>query len=202
MLSLQQFSATVYFCYSTRCFSVDQCPHSGPTQDIATELGRSRSRMHTRPSSAHPIGRSSSYLYSWSIILILGSVPRYILGESWLSAPGMSQQAALTEKRRKLATNPPANSASIATMARFAYIHDLIDPRNLLYSTGLIITSHLEIGVALTASSAATLRPLLVHLGVHSRHGQSQLSDQRHLDGGENARRHPSPEQSDLNLGE
>ncbi|OOQ90877.1 hypothetical protein PEBR_02973 [Penicillium brasilianum] len=100
------------------------------------------------------------------------------------------------------ATDPQANSASIATMARFAYIHDLIDPRNLLYSTGLIITSHLEIGVALTASSAATLRPLLVRLGVHSRHGQSQLSDQRHLDGGENARRHPSPEQSDLNLGE
>ncbi|CEO58634.1 hypothetical protein PMG11_03343 [Penicillium brasilianum] len=92
--------------------------------------------------------------------------------------------------------------ASIATMARFAYIHDLIDPRNLLFSTGLIITSHLEIGVALTASSAATLRPLLVRLGVHSRHGQSQLSDQRHLDGGDNARRHPSPEQSDLNLGE
>jgi hypothetical protein len=88
-------------------------------------------------------------------------------------------------------------------MARFAYIHDLIDPRNLLFNTGLIITSHLEIGVALTASSVATLRPLLVNLrGVYSRHSQSQQSDQRHLDGGETARGHPSPEQPDLNFGE
>jgi hypothetical protein len=94
------------------------------------------------------------------------------------------------------------NSASIATLARFAYIHDLIDPRNLLFNTGLIITSHLEIGVALTASSVATLRPLLVRLrGVYSRRGQSQESDLRHLDGGESARGHPSLERPDFNLG-
>lgn len=100
-------------------------------------------------------------------------------------------------------TNPGANSASIATLARFAYINELIDPRNLLSNTGLVITSHLEIGVALTASSIATLRPLLVRLrGVCSRHGQSQETDQRYLDGGESARGHLSHEQPDLNLGE
>lgn len=96
-----------------------------------------------------------------------------------------------------------ANSASIATLARFAYVHDLIDPRNLLFYTGLIITSHLEIGVALTASSVATLRPLLIRLrGGYSRRGQSLESDQRHLDGGETARGHPSREQPDFNLDE
>ncbi|KAF9887268.1 hypothetical protein FE257_010396 [Aspergillus nanangensis] len=58
----------------------------------------------------------------------------------------------------------PGISASIATLARFAYVHQLIDPKNLLFDTGLIITSHLEIGIALTASSAATLRPLLVRM--------------------------------------
>jgi uncharacterized membrane protein len=83
--------------------------------------------------------------------------------------------------------------ASIATLARFAYIHDLSDPRNLLFNTGLIVTSHLEIGVALTASSVATFRPLLVRLrGVYSRRDQSQESDLRHLHGGETAREQAS----------
>ncbi|KAL2837940.1 hypothetical protein BJY01DRAFT_258195 [Aspergillus pseudoustus] len=85
--------------------------------------------------------------------------------------------------------------ASIATLTRFAYIHDLIDPSNLLFNMGLIITSHFEIGLALTASSAATLRPLLVRLrGVLASHGQSQDSAQRYLNESENARRYPSRE--------
>lgn len=201
MLSLPHFSASVSFCYSTPCFSVDRCPHSGTTRAIATQLGQSRLRMHTRPSSVHPIGYSSSYLYSWSIILMLDSLPSCTLGLSWLSGPGMLQQATVMQKL--FATNPRSNSASIATLARFAYINELIDPRNLLFNTGLIITSHLEIGVALTASSVATLRPLLVRLrGVYSRNSQSQETDQRYLDGGETAREHLSPEQPDLDLGE
>jgi hypothetical protein len=71
---------------------------------------------------------------------------------------------------------------------------------------GLLITSHCEVGVALIASSAATLRPLLIRLKmVFSRHGQSQESDQRCLNGSETGGRYPRHEHTDeinVELGE
>ncbi|KAE8394496.1 hypothetical protein BDV23DRAFT_169520 [Aspergillus alliaceus] len=51
--------------------------------------------------------------------------------------------------------------ACFATIARICYVHDLTDPKNLFYHTGIICWSYIEVGVALIASSAATLRPLL-----------------------------------------
>lgn len=101
-MSSPPFSATVYSCSSSRCSSVDRCPHSGITQEIATPLGRSRLHTHTRPLSAHPIGHSSSCLYSSSIILISDSLPRCMLGFSWLSAPGMLQKAASLYRDKKI----------------------------------------------------------------------------------------------------
>jgi hypothetical protein len=53
---------------------------------------------------------------------------------------------------------------SIATLARFAYVKYLRDPKILLEKTAFLIASHLETGTALSASSAATLRPLLLCL--------------------------------------
>ncbi|KKK13065.1 hypothetical protein AOCH_003086, partial [Aspergillus ochraceoroseus] len=82
--------------------------------------------------------------------------------------------------------------ASIATWPRFAYVHDLIDPKNLFFNIGLILTSHLEIGIALTASSVATLRPLLMRLrGVSSDRTQSYRSDQDYLSRTESVGRYP-----------
>lgn len=56
------------------------------------------------------------------------------------------------------------NSAIVATIARFPYVQDLATLDSLFISTNLAIWSHIEIGVALIASSAATIRPLLAKL--------------------------------------
>lgn len=74
------YSATASFCYSSLSSSVNRCPHSGPLQEVATELGQSRLPMHIRPFSVHPIGHLSSCLYSLSIILILDFVSNCTLG--------------------------------------------------------------------------------------------------------------------------
>lgn len=72
------------------------------------------------------------------------------------------------------------DSASVATLARFAYVHYLIDPKNLIYHLGLVVWSLLEAAIAIVASSAATLRPLLALLAsCCSRHGQSNESQQQ-----------------------
>ncbi|KAE8137917.1 hypothetical protein BDV38DRAFT_81909 [Aspergillus pseudotamarii] len=51
--------------------------------------------------------------------------------------------------------------ACFATIARMCFVHQLTDPKNLFYNTGVICWSYVEVGVALSTSSAATLRPLL-----------------------------------------
>ncbi|KAE8353480.1 hypothetical protein BDV28DRAFT_148060 [Aspergillus coremiiformis] len=51
--------------------------------------------------------------------------------------------------------------ACFATVVRICYIHDLSDPKNLFYDTGILCWSYIEVGVALITSSCATLRPLL-----------------------------------------
>jgi hypothetical protein len=53
------------------------------------------------------------------------------------------------------------NSAIVATIARFPYVLDLATLDSLFINTNLAIWSHIEIGIALIASSAATFRPLL-----------------------------------------
>lgn len=53
-------------------------------------------------------------------------------------------------------------SASIATIVRIPYADGILDNPNYLYtSTDICIWSTVEIGVALTATSLATLKPLL-----------------------------------------
>ncbi|KAF7596054.1 hypothetical protein BBP40_003835 [Aspergillus hancockii] len=54
--------------------------------------------------------------------------------------------------------------ACFATIARICYVHDLTDPKNLFYHTGILCWSYVEVGVAIISSSAATLRPLLDHV--------------------------------------
>jgi hypothetical protein len=56
------------------------------------------------------------------------------------------------------------NSAIVATIARFPYVQDLATLDSLFINTNLAIWSHIEIGIALIASSAATFRPLLAKL--------------------------------------
>jgi hypothetical protein len=56
------------------------------------------------------------------------------------------------------------NSAIVATIARFLYVEDLATLDSLFINTNLAIWSHIEIGIALIASSAATFRPLLAKL--------------------------------------
>ncbi|KAE8330068.1 hypothetical protein BDV39DRAFT_170644 [Aspergillus sergii] len=51
--------------------------------------------------------------------------------------------------------------ACFATIARVCFVHQLTDPKNLFYHTGVICWSYVEVGVALITSSVATLRPLL-----------------------------------------
>ncbi|KNG90872.1 hypothetical protein ANOM_000948 [Aspergillus nomiae NRRL 13137] len=51
--------------------------------------------------------------------------------------------------------------ACFATVARMYFVHQLTDPKNLFYFTGVICWSYVEVGVALITSSAATLRPLV-----------------------------------------
>ncbi|BDD61597.1 hypothetical protein MAP00_006637 [Monascus purpureus] len=68
--------------------------------------------------------------------------------------------------------------ACIATLPRFAYIGYLKDPRDIFFHTGLVIWSHIEVGISLMASSVATLRPLFAHLRgmCCTGHGQSEKS--------------------------
>jgi hypothetical protein len=53
------------------------------------------------------------------------------------------------------------SGAVVATIARFPYVQDLATLDSLFAQTDLAIWSHVEIGIALIASSAATFRPLL-----------------------------------------
>lgn len=183
MSSWRCSSATASSCYSSQYSNVTQYPPSGVRVDTVTELGQSRSPMHIQLSSVCPIGHLSFCRYLSSPILILDLSRRSMLGGSSLLAPGTSQNTILN-RQGLLVAHLPMNSASIATLARFAYIHHLLDPRELLLHNGLVITSHLEVGVAITASSVATLRPLLIRLKViHSSHTQRQEAIPRYSNG-------------------
>ena len=55
----------------------------------------------------------------------------------------------------------PLNSSCIATIARIPYIHVLENLSSLFDDTNLAAWSVIEVGMALIACSAATLRPLI-----------------------------------------
>ncbi|KAF2159730.1 hypothetical protein M409DRAFT_70796 [Zasmidium cellare ATCC 36951] len=67
--------------------------------------------------------------------------------------------------------------ASIATIARIPYIHTLSDQADFLYATAdVAIWSCCETGLAITACSSATLRPLFRHLLDRTRLSSSRTS--------------------------
>ncbi|KAE8148335.1 hypothetical protein BDV25DRAFT_141860 [Aspergillus avenaceus] len=74
--------------------------------------------------------------------------------------------------------------AAFATVARMCFVHELTDPKNLFEKTGILVWSYIEVGVAIIASSAATLRPLLDEYScynprwrrLHSQHKSTETS--------------------------
>lgn len=68
-------------------------------------------------------------------------------------------------------------SASIATIARIPYIHTLSNQADFLYATAdVAIWSCCETGLAITACSSATLRPLFRHFLDRTRLSSSRTS--------------------------
>lgn len=75
-------------------------------------------------------------------------------------------------------------SASVATIVRIPYANGMLDNPDYLYtSTDLGIWSTLEIGIALTASSLATLKPLMKRIRFFS-----SFSDLNYLTAGSRGR--------------
>lgn len=67
-------------------------------------------------------------------------------------------------------------SAIGATIARIVNVGDLTNLEDVISNTDLAMWSHVEVGIAIIASSVATLRPLFTQLKSWARYECSQES--------------------------